>query len=117
MDFCNICLQSDEIPYYSYEEGHWHEGFGRERLRWDDEVPDWLRDYIDYDAYGEDHDEFVYVGEDGYIDYDNDYIDKSLYDAYEIMGEANWDWEYDPAEHGAPVARVEMSTTAMFNFL
>ena len=101
LECANICLQSDEITYYSYEEGQDYEGYGREILRWrfeDGQIPNELADYIDYDAYGRDYQsDYDYICRDGYLS-DCGGIDTTYYSRDELVKQSlSWDWDYEPA--------------------
>ena len=101
-EFCNVCMQSEEIAYYSYDEGYWHEGYGRELLRYRfeaGEIPQELEEYIDYDSYGQDQAQCNddYIGEYGYLAGDGG-IDVNYYGTNEIYEWANWDVEYELEE-------------------
>lgn len=100
MECANICIQSDEITYYPYEEGYSFEGYGREILRWrfeEGQIPTELADYIDYEEYGRDYQsDYDYIYEDGYLS-EGGSIDVSYYTRDELISESlRWDWDYEP---------------------
>ena len=92
-DFANVCWQEEDITYVPYEQDYWYDGYGREMLRGyfeDDTIPSWIGDYIDYESYGRDNEDYdTYVGEYGYL-YDSGGIDSELYSTTEMLGEYGW---------------------------
>lgn len=93
--FCNLCLQSEDINYYTYEYGESYEGYGREVARSYfecNELPDWIEDYIDYYEFGRDRamDGEDYVGEYGYISGYDCGVDETYYTFNEMMEDSKY---------------------------
>lgn len=93
-EFCNLCVQSDDMNYYAYENGYGFEGYGREMLMYSGEVPEYLERYIDYEEYGNDYStgSSDIIGEYGYICGDDTGFDETKYDFADLMNEyPDWD--------------------------
>lgn len=101
-DFCNLCLQSDEVYYISYDNGYSYEGYGNYLLEYrDDEIPDWVLPYIDAESYGRDMAQGSddYVGDYGFINSYDCVVDTEQYDKEELLvDEFKWQIELDDDE-------------------
>ena len=96
-DFCNLCLQSDDVYYVSYDNGYGYEGYGNYLLEYrDDEIPDWILPYIDAESYGRDMAQGGddYIGDYGFInEYDCD-VDIEQYDKEELLVD-EFEWQIE----------------------
>lgn len=114
VEFINLCMNSEDVCLYWWDEGTYYEGFGHYLLDGTGQVPDFLEYYIDYDEYGRNNDECVYVHENfGHFPEDGRFPDLDSFDIDDLYDELEWDIEYEPVAKRT----VNINDDALFKFL
>lgn len=112
-EYMNLCLGSEDVYVFYFDNGYGDEGYGHYLLDEDDSVPDFIREYIYYEDYGCDHNDDIYVHDECFHDPYEDSVDLTYYEPEELYRELDWDIEYEPVAKRT----VSIKNEALFNML
>ena len=114
VEFINLCLDAENVGICWFDQGSYYEGWGHYLIDYcQEELPEWAESYFDYDQYGRDNDNYVYIHEDFAHDPEMNSPDLGYYDIDDMYCEYGWSIDYEPTTRISCV----LNNNAVFNFL